>query len=63
VASLLLKSAIHRGIATPDQIETFGLSVYASIPKSAQQGQTGVSTINIVAPTYQLLTLVKQLRK
>jgi tyrosine-protein kinase Etk/Wzc len=39
VAFLLLKSALHRGLESPDQIEALGLSVYASIPKSVQQGQ------------------------
>jgi tyrosine-protein kinase Etk/Wzc len=39
VAYLLLKSAFHRGLESPDQIEALGLSVYASIPKSQQQGQ------------------------
>lgn len=39
VVYLLLKSAFHRGVETPDQIEALGLSVYASIPKSVQQQQ------------------------
>ncbi|PKH03430.1 tyrosine-protein kinase [Psychromonas sp. MB-3u-54] len=39
VAYILLKSAFHRGIESPDQIEALGLSVYASIPKSAGQVQ------------------------
>ncbi|CAM3170425.1 polysaccharide biosynthesis tyrosine autokinase [Vibrio rarus] len=37
VAFVLLKSAFHKGIENPDQIEELGLSVYATIPKSDQQ--------------------------
>jgi tyrosine-protein kinase Etk/Wzc len=37
IAYMFLKLAFHRGIESPDQIEVLGLSVYASIPKSAGQ--------------------------
>ncbi|MDN3679490.1 polysaccharide biosynthesis tyrosine autokinase [Vibrio tapetis subsp. quintayensis] len=37
VAFVLVKAAFHRGVENPDQIEEIGLSVYASIPKSAFQ--------------------------
>lgn len=37
VAFVLLRSALHRGVENPDEIEAQGLSVYASIPKSQQQ--------------------------
>ncbi|WP_165310704.1 polysaccharide biosynthesis tyrosine autokinase [Vibrio ziniensis] len=40
VALVLLKAAFHRGVENPDEIEQIGLSVYASIPKSAQQEAT-----------------------
>lgn len=37
VAFVLLKAALHRGVENPEDIEQIGLSVYASIPKSALQ--------------------------
>ncbi|SON51014.1 polysaccharide biosynthesis tyrosine autokinase [Vibrio tapetis] len=37
VAFVLVKAAFHRGVENPDQIEEIGLSVYASIPRSAFQ--------------------------
>jgi len=37
VAFLLVKSALNRGIESPEQIEEIGLSVYATVPKSVQQ--------------------------
>ncbi|MEZ8631938.1 polysaccharide biosynthesis tyrosine autokinase [Vibrio lentus] len=37
VAFVLVKSAFHRGVETPDQIEQIGLSVYAAVPKSDLQ--------------------------
>lgn len=40
VAIVLLKTAMHRGIETPDQIEDIGLPVYASVPLSEWQAET-----------------------
>lgn len=37
VAFVLAKSALHRGVENPDDIEQIGLSVYASVPKSSLQ--------------------------
>ncbi|OPH54087.1 polysaccharide biosynthesis tyrosine autokinase [Vibrio campbellii] len=37
VAFVLVKTAFHRGVTSPDEIEQTGVSVYASIPKSVQQ--------------------------
>ncbi|MET2952284.1 polysaccharide biosynthesis tyrosine autokinase [Vibrio harveyi] len=37
VAFILVKTAFHRGVTSPDEIEQTGLSVYASVPKSVQQ--------------------------
>ncbi|MGR5432910.1 polysaccharide biosynthesis tyrosine autokinase [Vibrio owensii] len=37
VASVLVKTAFHRGVTSPDEIEQTGISVYASVPKSVQQ--------------------------
>ncbi|QUM75964.1 polysaccharide biosynthesis tyrosine autokinase [Moritella sp. 24] len=37
VAFLIVASAFKRGVESPEQIEEIGLSVYATIPKSAQQ--------------------------
>lgn len=37
VTFLLVKSAFNHGIESPEQIEAIGLSVYATVPKSAQQ--------------------------
>lgn len=37
VALVLLKTAMHKGIETPEQIEEIGLPVYASIPLSDHQ--------------------------
>ncbi|WP_417880482.1 polysaccharide biosynthesis tyrosine autokinase [Vibrio sp.] len=37
VALVLLKTAMHRGIETPDQVEDIGLPVYSSIPVSQTQ--------------------------
>ncbi|WP_261885138.1 polysaccharide biosynthesis tyrosine autokinase [Vibrio pomeroyi] len=37
VAFVLIKSAFHRGVETPDQIEQIGLPVYATVPKSDLQ--------------------------
>ncbi|MBR7889308.1 polysaccharide biosynthesis tyrosine autokinase [Marinomonas sp. A79] len=37
VGLVLLRTALHKGIQSPEQIEEVGLSVYASVPKSAQQ--------------------------
>ncbi|HCH02765.1 MAG TPA: tyrosine-protein kinase [Vibrio sp.] len=40
VALVLLKTAMHRGIESPDEIEDIGLPVYASIPLSSWQVNT-----------------------
>ncbi|EDP59684.1 polysaccharide biosynthesis tyrosine autokinase [Vibrio sp. AND4] len=37
VAFVLVKTAFHRGVTSPDEIEQIGISVYASVPKSVQQ--------------------------
>ncbi|WP_049534971.1 polysaccharide biosynthesis tyrosine autokinase [Vibrio harveyi] len=37
VAFVLVKTAFHRGVTSPDEIEQTGISVYASVPKSVQQ--------------------------
>ncbi|AYO23837.1 polysaccharide biosynthesis tyrosine autokinase [Vibrio owensii] len=37
VAFVLVKTAFHRGVTSPDEIELTGISVYASVPKSVQQ--------------------------
>ncbi|MBY7868091.1 polysaccharide biosynthesis tyrosine autokinase [Vibrio fluvialis] len=37
VAFVLVKTALHRGVENPDDIEQIGLSVYASVPKSNLQ--------------------------
>ncbi|MHA2811196.1 polysaccharide biosynthesis tyrosine autokinase [Vibrio campbellii] len=37
VAFVLVKTAFHRGVTSPDEIEQTGVSVYASVPKSVQQ--------------------------
>ncbi|WP_298769001.1 polysaccharide biosynthesis tyrosine autokinase [uncultured Shewanella sp.] len=37
VALVLLRSALHRGVESPEQIEQIGLPVYASVPKSNWQ--------------------------
>ncbi|MDF4321749.1 GNVR domain-containing protein, partial [Vibrio parahaemolyticus] len=37
VAFVLVKTAFHRGVTSPDVIEQTGISVYASVPKSSQQ--------------------------
>ncbi|MCS0170097.1 polysaccharide biosynthesis tyrosine autokinase [Vibrio alginolyticus] len=37
VAFVLIRTAFHRGVETPDQIEQIGMPVYASVPKSIQQ--------------------------
>ncbi|WP_274879217.1 polysaccharide biosynthesis tyrosine autokinase [Vibrio harveyi] len=37
VAFVLVKTAFHRGVTSPDEIEQAGISVYASVPKSVQQ--------------------------
>ncbi|HGS4912974.1 TPA: polysaccharide biosynthesis tyrosine autokinase [Vibrio parahaemolyticus] len=37
VAFVLVKTAFHRGVTSPDQIEQMGIPVYASVPKSIQQ--------------------------
>ncbi|MDP2502839.1 tyrosine-protein kinase [Vibrio splendidus] len=37
VAFVLVKSAFHRGVESPDQIEKIGLPVYAAVPKSDLQ--------------------------
>ncbi|EGQ7970262.1 polysaccharide biosynthesis tyrosine autokinase [Vibrio cholerae] len=37
VGFVLVKSALHRGVENPDDIEALGLSVYASVPKSEMQ--------------------------
>ncbi|MGR5443635.1 polysaccharide biosynthesis tyrosine autokinase [Vibrio jasicida] len=37
VAFVLVKTAFHRGVISPDEIEQTGISVYASVPKSVQQ--------------------------
>ncbi|MYM60728.1 polysaccharide biosynthesis tyrosine autokinase [Vibrio sp. OCN044] len=39
VAYVLLKAAFHKGIENPSDIEEIGLSVYASVPKSALQAE------------------------
>ncbi|WP_045494007.1 polysaccharide biosynthesis tyrosine autokinase [Vibrio hyugaensis] len=37
IAFVLVKTAFHRGVTSPDEIEQNGISVYASVPKSVQQ--------------------------
>ncbi|UOE80925.1 polysaccharide biosynthesis tyrosine autokinase [Vibrio splendidus] len=37
VAFVLVKSALHRGVESPDKIEQIGLPVYAAVPKSDLQ--------------------------
>ncbi|WP_038891942.1 polysaccharide biosynthesis tyrosine autokinase [Vibrio campbellii] len=37
VVFVLVKTAFHRGVNSPDEIEQTGISVYASVPKSVQQ--------------------------
>ncbi|CAE6944688.1 protein involved in exopolysaccharide biosynthesis [Vibrio sp. B1REV9] len=37
VAFVLIKTAFHRGVTSPDEIEQTGISVCASVPKSVQQ--------------------------
>ncbi|UTZ43484.1 polysaccharide biosynthesis tyrosine autokinase [Vibrio campbellii] len=37
VAFVLVKTAFHRGVTSPDEIEQTGICVYASVPKSVQQ--------------------------
>ncbi|MGL6260710.1 polysaccharide biosynthesis tyrosine autokinase [Vibrio sp. WXL210] len=37
VSFVLVKAALHRGIENPEEIETAGIAVYATIPKSEQQ--------------------------
>ncbi|CAH1541088.1 protein-tyrosine kinase Wzc [Vibrio jasicida] len=37
VAFVLVRTAFHRGVTSPDEIEQTGISVYASVPKSVQQ--------------------------
>ncbi|MEF1329329.1 polysaccharide biosynthesis tyrosine autokinase [Vibrio sp. M260121] len=37
VAFVLVKTAFHRGVTSPEEIEQTGISVYASVPKSVQQ--------------------------
>ncbi|WP_068711516.1 polysaccharide biosynthesis tyrosine autokinase [Vibrio tritonius] len=37
VAYVFVKSALHKGVENPDEIEELGLSVYASIPRSELQ--------------------------
>ncbi|WP_299493853.1 polysaccharide biosynthesis tyrosine autokinase [uncultured Shewanella sp.] len=37
IALVLLRSALHRGVESPEQIEQIGLPVYASVPKSNWQ--------------------------
>ncbi len=34
---VILRSVLHKGVETPEQIEQIGLSVYASVPKSNMQ--------------------------
>ncbi|ANQ20395.1 tyrosine-protein kinase [Vibrio natriegens] len=34
---VLVKNAFHKGVESPDEIEAFGLAVYASVPKSVLQ--------------------------
>ena len=38
VTFLIVKAAFNRGIESPEQIEEIGFSVYATVPKSVQQG-------------------------
>ncbi|WP_104046871.1 polysaccharide biosynthesis tyrosine autokinase [Vibrio jasicida] len=37
VAFVLVRTAFHRGVTSPDEIEQTGIPVYASVPKSVQQ--------------------------
>ncbi|MBR9873072.1 MAG: polysaccharide biosynthesis tyrosine autokinase [Vibrionaceae bacterium] len=37
VAFVLVKTALHKGVESPDEIEAIGLAVYASVPKSVLQ--------------------------
>ncbi|MBY8035687.1 polysaccharide biosynthesis tyrosine autokinase [Vibrio fluvialis] len=37
VAFVVVKAALHKGVENPDDIESLGLSVYASVPKSHLQ--------------------------
>jgi len=38
IGGVLLRTAFHRGVESVDQIESLGISVYASIPLSEEQG-------------------------
>ncbi|WP_323092366.1 GNVR domain-containing protein, partial [Aeromonas jandaei] len=37
VGLILVRAAFHRGVESPEQLEEMGLSVYATIPYSAEQ--------------------------
>lgn len=39
VGLVLIKSFLHKGVENPDEVETIGLPVYASIPKSDWQAE------------------------
>lgn len=46
VAFVLVKAAFHRGVESLDEIEALGLPVYASVPKSDQQGKLSLRSKN-----------------
>lgn len=59
VALVLLKTAMHKGIETPEQIEEIGLPVYASIPLSDHQRELNKKGNNKTLTIHQsLLTSV-----
>ncbi|MBF4652903.1 tyrosine-protein kinase Wzc [Serratia marcescens] len=45
VAVVLLKSVLHRGIESPEQLEDQGINVYASIPLSEWQQKKDIETL------------------
>lgn len=45
VAIVLLKSVLHRGIESPEQLEDQGINVYASIPLSEWQQKKDIETL------------------
>lgn len=57
VGLVLLKTAMHRGIETPDQVEKIGLPVYASIPLSRSQIDLDKKKLRSLSIHDTLLTL------
>lgn len=44
IAMVLIKTALHRGIESPDELEALGVAVYATIPLSTEQNK--IETLN-----------------